>query len=170
MESGNTVEQVTEQDIRRSMVNCSRGEAASLVLPKNMAVLDWEALDFLGWRDPKAPLRGYVVRWLDDRPVGIALRAAESRMSHRVAAMCLLCQSVHSGADVSLFTARRSGQAGRDGNTIGTYMCADLACCHHVRTGVRPTPDQPDPAAVVEDRRVALAARLDAFINEVLRP
>jgi hypothetical protein len=70
---------------------------------------------------------------------------------------------------VSLFTARRSGLAGRDGNTIGTYMCADLACCQHVRTGVRPTSDQPDPAAVVEGRRVALAARLDAFINEVLR-
>jgi hypothetical protein len=39
-----------------------------------------------------------------------------------------------------------------------------------VRTGVRPTPDQPNPAAVVEDRRVALAGRLDAFIGEVLRP
>src|SRR5438270_13881797 len=26
----------------------------------------------------------------------------------------------------SLFTARRVGQAGRNGNTVGTYICADL--------------------------------------------
>jgi hypothetical protein len=130
---------------------------------------DWAGTPFLGWRDPKAPLRGYLVRWLDDDLVGVSIRAAESRMSRRVAAMCLLCQSVHAGNEVSLFTARRGGQAGRDANTICTYMCADLACARHVLGGVRATPDSPDPALVGADRLAALEERLDAFLREVLR-
>ena len=123
----------------------------------------------LGWRDPKAPLRGYLIRWLDGELVGLSLRAAESRMSVRVAAMCLLCQSVHAGNEVSLFTARRAGKAGRDGNTIGTYMCADLTCTGHLRSLVRATPDVPDPQALLEERIEAMTDRLDSFIREVLR-
>ncbi|WP_232796900.1 FBP domain-containing protein [Blastococcus atacamensis] len=48
----------------------------------------------------------------DDRPLGIALRAADCRMSSTTAAMCLLCESAQAGADVSLFTAKRASAAG----------------------------------------------------------
>src|SRR6476469_6700400 len=78
---------LTEAEIRRSFVNCSRGEAKALTLPRG-----FDEIAMLGWRDPKAPLRGYVVLEGDAEPVGIAVRAAESRMSSRTAAMCLLCQ------------------------------------------------------------------------------
>jgi hypothetical protein len=77
------MERLTEQAIRRSMVNCSRGEAASMVLPQGLGAFDWDSSEYLGWRDPKAPQRGYIVHWSDGRPVGIALRAAGSRMSRR---------------------------------------------------------------------------------------
>ena len=56
----------------------------------------------------------------------LAVRAADSRMSSGTAVMCLLCQTGQSGDAVSLFTARRTGEAGRNGNTVGTYICADL--------------------------------------------
>ena len=116
---------LTEPQMRRSFVNCSRGEAKALTLPRGFADLDWADLEVLGWRDPKAPLRGYLV--LDEAEArGIAVRAADSRMSSGTAVMCLLCQTGQSGDAVSLFTARRTGEAGRNGNTVGTYMCADL--------------------------------------------
>src|SRR3954466_4547042 len=101
------VRSLTEAEIRRSFVNCSRGEAKALTLPRGFDQLAWDELEMLGWRDPKAPLRGYVVLEGEEEPVGIAVRAAESRMSSRTAAMCLLCQ---------------------------TGLCADLACSRRVRT------------------------------------
>jgi hypothetical protein len=160
---------LTEQQVRRSVINCSRGEATNLALPRDFGVLDWDRLDFLGWRDPKAPLRGYVVTWTDGGPVGMQLRAAESAMRRRMTAMCQFCRSSRSADTVSLFTARRTGRAGRDGNTIGTYVCADLACCHNVRVE-KPSPSlQPDPGRSVEERIVGLRNRLDAFLDEVRR-
>ncbi|WP_412540456.1 FBP domain-containing protein [Longispora sp. K20-0274] len=159
---------LSERDVRRSMVNCSRGEATGLTLPKTFADLDWEGLDLLGWRDPRAPLRGYVITWRDDTPVGVALRAAESTMSARRAAMCLLCRTVHSADNVSLFTARRAGSAGRAGNTIGTYICADLGCCEHVRVGGPASVRHPDPEVAYAERRAALRERLDTFVTHVL--
>jgi len=38
---------MTEQQVRRSFVNCSRGEAQGLTLPKGFADLDWSDLDLL---------------------------------------------------------------------------------------------------------------------------
>ncbi|WP_144119109.1 FBP domain-containing protein [Catellatospora sichuanensis] len=137
---------MTEPQIRRAMANCSRGDASAMTLPKDFAELDWAGRSFLGWRDVKLEQRGYLLRWRDGKPVGLLLRAADSVMSRRRAAMCLLCQSVRPSDEVTLFTARRKGDAGRRGDTVGTYMCADLACM---------------PGDAVD-------ARVDAFLAEVL--
>ncbi|MFC7758891.1 FBP domain-containing protein [Catellatospora bangladeshensis] len=139
---------MTEAQIRRAMSNCSRGDASAMTLPKDFAERDWPSLTFLGWRDPKLDQRGYVLRWRDGKPVGLLLRAAGSSMSRGRAAMCLLCQAVRTADEVTLFTARRAGDAGRRGDTVGTYMCAALNCL--------PGDD--------------LATRLDAFLDEVLHP
>ena len=173
---------LTEATIRRSMANCSRSQVATMTMPAGLASLDWDAHDFLGWRDPKAPLRGYVVQWRDGAPLGLMLRAPESRMSRSQAAMCALCHYGQSADNVALFTARRVGQRGRDGNTVGTYICADLACSTHVRSAAAPSPfASPSggraavgPTAEVEEavrRRVAeLGERLAAFTDSVLQP
>jgi len=166
------VRPLTEAEIRRSFVNCSRGEAKALTLPRGFDELAWGELEMLGWRDPKAPLRGYIVvqgvlPGGDEEPVGIAVRAAESRMSSRTAAMCLLCQTGQSGDAVSLFTARRTGEAGRNGNTVGTYMCADLACSRRVRTDIPPWLRERDPAEVVAERAADLRARVRGFVDAV---
>jgi hypothetical protein len=161
------VRALTEQQVRRSLVNCSQGEAKALTLPKDFGDLDWTALELLGWRDPKAPLRGYLVVETDEGPVGIAVRAAESRMSSRTSAMCLLCQTTRSGDTVSLFTARRTGAAGRNGNTVGTYMCADLACSHRVRTEIPPWLQDRDPAEVIAERAAELGERVKGFVAAV---
>ena len=160
---------LTEQQVRRSFVNCSQGEAKGLALPKDFGTLDWAELELLGWRDPKAPLRGYLVLESEDRPLGIAVRAADTRMSSRTTAMCLLCQTTQSGDAVSLFTAKRTGDAGRNGNTVGTYMCADLACAQRVRTDIPPWLQDRDPAAVVAERAADLRERVRGFVDAVRR-
>ena len=160
---------MTEKQIRRSFVNCSKGEAQSMTLPKGFADLDWSALELLGWRDPKAPLRGWLVLDVADGPVGLAVRAAESRMSGRTAVMCLLCQTGQSGDAVSLFTARRTGEAGRNGNTVGTYICADLRCSDRVRTEIPPWLQQRDPVEVVAERAAELRERAEGFLAAVRR-
>ena len=158
---------LTEQQVRRSFVNCSQGEAKALALPKDFAELDWPALELLGWRDPKAPLRGYLVVDTGEGPVGVAVRAADTRMSSRTAAMCLLCQTARTGDAVSLFTAKRTGAAGRNGNTVGTYMCADLGCADRVRTEIPPWLQDRNPAEVVAERAAELRDRVQGFVEAV---
>jgi hypothetical protein len=150
-------------------VNCSRGEADGLALPRGFDTLDWAELEVLGWRDPKAPLRGYLVVDGDDGPVGIAVRAADTRMSSRTPAMCLLCQTARTGDAVSLFTAKRVGEAGRNANTVGTYICADLGCAARARTEIPPWLRERDPEEVAAERTAELRERVDAFLAAVRR-
>ncbi len=67
-----------------------------------------------------------------------------------------------------MFSAARVGEAGRAGNSVGTYICADLACSLLIRIAPPSSAWQPDPGAVVADRSAALAARLEAFLGRVL--
>ena len=118
-----------ERAVRRAVRNCSKGEREGMTLP-DLRTVGWDDLEYLGWRDPRAPQRGYLVQVTAAGPVGITVRAAESRV--RRAAMCDLCHQVHQDG-VGLFVAPRSGAAGRNGDTIGLYVCDDLACSRHLR-------------------------------------
>lgn len=40
---------LTEKDIRSSFVNCSKGEAKRLTVPRDLEARPWDDLDFLGW-------------------------------------------------------------------------------------------------------------------------
>ena len=53
---------LTEQDIRNSFVNCSKGEAKRMFVPHDLGERPWDDLDFLGWRDPGAPDRSCLKR------------------------------------------------------------------------------------------------------------
>jgi hypothetical protein len=158
---------LTESEIRNSLVNASAGDTARMTLPGLHEVL-WDEREYLGWRDPRSPQRAYIVHWRDGEAVGMMLRAAENRMKAGINAMCSLCQTPRPAGQVALFSAPRAGEAGRDGNTVGTYICADLACSLTIRI-VPPAYDmQPDPAEIVERRIATLQTRLGAFTDTVL--
>ncbi|MEU6014189.1 FBP domain-containing protein [Streptomyces sp. NPDC047515] len=123
---------LTEQEIRTAFVNCTKGEAKRLSVPRDLAEQRWEDLDFLGWRDPQAPDRAYLVTELDGRPVGIQLRSSTAGSWQMRRSMCSVCVTTHTGG-VSLMVAPRSGKAGQQGNSVGVYMCSDLACSLYVR-------------------------------------
>ncbi|MGW3916793.1 FBP domain-containing protein [Streptomyces sp. NPDC005070] len=124
---------LTEQDIRTSFINCSRGEAKRLATPRDLDERPWDELDFLGWRDPGAPDRGFLVTERDGGLLGVALRLPSSRRGLPHRSMCSLCLTTHPGGGVSLMTARKAGAAGREGHSVGIYVCADLACSLYVR-------------------------------------
>jgi hypothetical protein len=115
--------------IRASFVNVSLRERKAIPLP-DLDALDWDKLDFLGWRDPKQPLLGYVVAETGDAPVGILLRQTEVRGAR---AQCSWCDDVQLPVPVVFFSARRAGEAGRRGDTLGTLVCASFECSANVR-------------------------------------
>ncbi|QOV40542.1 FBP domain-containing protein [Streptomyces ferrugineus] len=124
---------LTEQDIRNSFINCSKGEAKRLPLPRDLGERPWDDLDFLGWRDPGAPDRSYLVTEREGRAVGVTFRFPSSQRGFLHRSMCSLCLTTHPGGGVSLMTARKAGPAGREGNSVGLYICTDLACSLYVR-------------------------------------
>jgi len=135
-EGNSTVLPVTEREIRSSFVNCSKGDAHRLHVPRDLSKKPWADLDFLGWNDPSLAGRCYVVVPQDDRLIGIAMRYETSGTGR--AQMCTICLTTHTGSGVSLMTAHKTGAAGRQGNSIGTYMCTDLACSLYARNKIRP--------------------------------
>ncbi len=159
-----------ENDIRASFVNCSKGEAGRLSLPKPLAALPWPDLDFLGWRDPGAPDRGYLVAEYQDGLVGLTLRAPTGpRKSFLRSNICSICVTSHVGSGVTLLAARKAGAAGRDGNTVGAYICADLACSLYVRGLKRTGAAQRLEETLTLDEQIARTrTNLDGLLAQVL--
>ena len=164
---GAAVEPVSAAEIRGGFVNSTKSLVKAMTLPHDFNELPWESLDYLGWRDPKAPARAYLVVPRDGGVTAIALGTAATGKPRRGTGLCDLCHTAHQVADVALFAARRAGSAGRAGNTVGTYICADLACSLYVR-GLR-DPEVPQGETVAADVRVdRLSQRLDTFVSRVL--
>ena len=126
------VRPLTEQEIRAAFVNCSKGEAKRLPVPRDLAALPWDDLDFLGWRDPQAADRAYLVADLGDGPVAITLRSPAPKPGQKRANLCSICLTSHVGG-VTLMVAPRTGKAGQQGNSVGAYICGDLACSLYTR-------------------------------------
>ncbi|QUQ62791.1 FBP domain-containing protein [Kutzneria sp. CA-103260] len=163
------MEPLDETTIRASFVNCSKGEARRLNLPGRLGDVAWEDLDFLGWRDPKAPANAYLVLPRDGKVVGLAMRAAAPHASQLKSSLCALCQTTHAAADVSLFAARRIGNAGKLGNTVGTYICADLACSLYIRGKRKPSTTATARVTSTVDEEIQRTMNsLNKFVDEVL--
>ncbi|MEU4652405.1 FBP domain-containing protein [Streptomyces sp. NPDC023723] len=126
------MEPVTEPEIRAAFVNRTKGEAKRLHVPRDLADRPWADLDFLGWRDPQAPDRAHLVAELDGRLAGIALRCPAPHSGQARRSMCSICLTTHTGG-VSLMVAPKAGKAGQQGNSVGIYLCDDLACSLYVR-------------------------------------
>ncbi|MEU7238761.1 FBP domain-containing protein [Streptomyces sparsogenes] len=160
---------VTEQAIRASFVNCSKGEAKRLAVPRDLDERPWNDLDFLGWRDPAAPDRGYVVVERDGRLVGVALRTPGQQRGHLHRGMCSLCLTTHPGSGVSLMTARKAGKAGREGNSAGLYICADLQCSLYLRGKKTPDPggSRISESLTLEEQMARLTTKLFDFLDSL---
>lgn len=120
-----------DAQIRASFINASQRERNEALLPLDLDTTNWHNLDYLGWRDRKFAGTSYVVADIDGGPVGILLRQAEGMPRSRP--QCAWCEDIQLPNDVVLFSAKRAGAAGRQGNTIGTLICSNFECNRNVR-------------------------------------
>ncbi|RSN37149.1 hypothetical protein DMC61_03535 [Amycolatopsis sp. WAC 04169] len=163
------MEPLGQDEIRASFVNCTRGEAKGVTLPARPEEIPWEKREFLGWRDPKAAGRAYLVLPYRGETVGLSLRAAP-RPKGRVllSNMCGLCTTTHPLSDIALFSGRRAGKLGREGNTLGIYACANLACSQYIRGELKSDVPQPAETLSLEERVFRLEDKLHRFVERVL--
>ena len=155
---------ITEKDIRASLVNASLRERKELTIPP-LGELDWDKLDFLGWRDPKFALLGYAIVHLDGAPTGILLRQADAHTRSRP--QCAWCEDVTLPNDVVFFSAHRTGPAGRKGDTVGTLVCSNFECNYNVRKAPPVAYLGFDVEAARQQRILALGERVRGFIRDV---
>ena len=151
-----------ESFIRSSFINASRQEVDEMTLPPNFALLaetDWDALDYLGWRDPKFARRAYVVlpRPGGD-PVGVVFRQAGALPRSRM--MCNWCRDFQLPNEVVFWSARRAGDDGQSNSTVGVFVCSDFHCSHNVR-------NDPPPAYTGFDVAGSRARRIDGLRSKV---
>jgi hypothetical protein len=159
---------LTEQDIRNSFINCSKGEAKRLAVPRDLDQRPWDDLDFLGWRDPGAPDRTYLVTERRGGLVGVTLRFPPSQRGFLHRSMCSLCLTTHRGGGVSLMTARKAGTAGREGNSVGVYICADLACSLYVRgRKALDSGSRFEESLTMEEQIARTVGHLSAFLDKL---
>ncbi|WP_350349926.1 FBP domain-containing protein [Agromyces sp. G08B096] len=157
---------ITEAQIRASFVNASRKEVSDLSLPAGFAEIDWDRLEFLGWRDRKLPQRSYVVTTVGERLVGVLLKRADATPRSR--AQCTWCQDVELADDVVFYSARLAGAAGRKGDTIGTLCCADFGCSFNARKRPPAVYLGFDVEAARQQRIAGLRERVSGFAAAVL--
>ncbi len=153
-------------EIRSSFVNCSRGEATRATLP-DLDQVPWDDLDFLGWPDPSGSPRAYLVLERHDEPVGLLLRQSPGLGAAR-ASMCQVCITPHSGTSVALSVARKTGAAGRKGDSTGIYLCRDLACSLYVRGRKVPGAARLRETLSVEASVERLLRNLHQFVDRVI--
>jgi len=157
--------QLTENDIRAVFANANDDELRFLTLAADFMLTDWDHLDFLAWRDPRSKGRGYLIAEVGSQPIGVVLRAAEGT-SRAGSALCNVCHTMQPADQVSLFSARKAGDAGMRGDTVGTYLCADLSCHENVRLAAPLAPNE--VRASVDARIDGTRQRAESFVERVL--
>ena len=92
----------------------------------------------------------------------------KSKAQSKAAQMCQFCLTLHPGSGISLYTAARPGESGRRGNTIGTYLCANLACTDYVLGKKKPVGiRQMDETLSLEDRLLRTKNNALGFIDRL---
>ncbi|MGM7679984.1 FBP domain-containing protein [Microbacterium sp. A94] len=156
---------LTESEVRASFINATEDELALIEMPHDFLLIDWEFHDFLAWRDPASSKRGCVVIQTDQGVTGIVLRPNDPGRTR--SGMCNICHTMQPGNQVALFTARRSGAAGHRGDSVGTYICADLSCHESVRLAHPLAPNEVRAEGQVDFRLDGTRRRMERLVARV---
>ncbi|WP_424534311.1 FBP domain-containing protein [Sphaerisporangium viridialbum] len=158
---------MTREEVRGAIVNLDQTEKR-VRLPAWFDDAPWHQIDYLGWRDLRAPKRAYLVTEADDQALGVLLRQAPNEAAHGSRAMmCDLCRFTRRFNEVSLFTARRPSRDKRERlNALGLRLCTDLDCA--VKMHPKPIRQAFDPPVdEIAARREGMRSRTIAFIRSV---
>lgn len=156
---------LTEPEVRAAFINATDDEQRSIEMPHDFVLIDWDFHDFLAWRDPASSKRGGVLVQAGDDVVAVVLHASDAGRAS--SGMCNICHTMQPGNQVALFSARKTGPAGRRGDSIGTYMCADLSCHENVRLAHPLAPNEVRAEGQVDMRLDGTRRRMERFVARV---
>ncbi|MEW1960947.1 FBP domain-containing protein [Microbacterium sp. NPDC077644] len=156
---------LTESDVRAAFINATDDELRMIEMPHDFLLVDWDFHDFLAWRDPASSKRGCILVQSGDEVIGVVVRASDPGRSRN--GMCNICHTMQPGSQVALFTARKTGEAGRRGDGVGTYICADLSCHDNVRLAHPLAPNEIRAAGQVDMRLDGTRRRMEGFVARV---
>lgn len=164
------MQSLTRAQILAAFRGATRSEVKKVTFAADFDGVDFDALDYYGWTDPKIPRRAYVV--VDGTPTRpdhpVTLLLARAAATPRGRAMCSWCSDVNLTDEAVLYTVRRGGAAGRKGDTIGTMVCATFGCSRNVRALPPAFHAGTDLARIREERVADLRRTVTAFVDKVL--
>lgn len=153
--------------LRNALGNVDASTRKTARMPRDGFTPAVEDRDYLGWRDPSAPQRGYLFVEGERGLQGVMVMTTRTRNSVRRAVMCEFCRIPRRFDQVVLFTAPTSPKQ-KDSSTFGTYLCIDLDCNARVNALKPMGPLDPPAGVMVAERRAELSERVTAFVAEVL--
>ncbi|WP_132991647.1 FBP domain-containing protein [Gordonia zhaorongruii] len=156
----------TQKQILSSFRGATKSEIRRVTFPENFDDVDFDRIEFYGWRDRKIPRRAYIVIERDDEFVSLLLNRAAAKPSRR--AMCSWCRDVSLNEDAALYMARRTGPRGRRGDTLGALVCENFNCPKHARQLPPAYHKATDLDAIREMQIDEMRSRVDAFVTAVL--
>lgn len=156
-----------EQAVRRAFVNSTRSRAAAAHFPAAWPPVGGD-VDLVGWEDPKAPQRAYLVPdpELVGEVVALEFRLTGGRPTARKT-MCDLCRTQDSPDGSRLVVAPRAGARGKAGDTVGLYVCTDFGCSARARQPLKE--HQVSVTGRADTRVEELRERLLTFVDRVRR-
>ena len=157
---------MTENELFDSFVNATDDELRVAAAPHDFPLVEWDHTDFLAWPDPHARGRGYIAAEVDGDVAAIVLRRAQGASTVHPS-FCNLCRTMQPGNQVALFTARKAGEEGRHGDSVGTYICSDMSCHENVRLAM---PLAPNEYRTSVDMKIdSTARRVRDFVARIVR-
>lgn len=156
----------TRKQILSSFRGATKGEISKITFDADFDDVDFDRLDFYGWRDRKIPRRAYLVIEHEGELVSLLLNRSEAKPRRR--AMCSWCRDVELVADVMLYSARRAGTRGRRGDTIAALVCEDFGCPKRARKLPPAYHKGTDLDAVRAMQVDEMTRRVHAFVAEIL--
>lgn len=156
----------TRAQILAAFRGATRSEVKKVTFAENFDTVEFVALDYYGWVDPKIPRRAYLLLDRLDGPIALLLNRAA--VTPRGRTMCTWCNDVNLTDEAVLYTTRRAGSAGRRGDTIGTMICANFGCSANVRR-LPPAYHKDTDLEFIRERQVGeLRRKVDGFVDKVL--
>lgn len=149
---------LTRDDIRELFTKRQRKE---LRLP-DVDAIDWDNLDFLGWKHPSGHL-SYVVYEFEGDFKGIVFEATRQSNKARVMS-CSWCITQQPGDAISLYSIQLPDN---EKVTIGDYICSDLQCSLYVRNLKQPNIPRLQENLSIEGRIARLQKNVDGFFNRL---
>ena len=103
----------------------------------DLAEIDWEKLDYLGWIHPSGHM-GYVVLQSPNTGAvcGIRMSRSQNKSRRTRMEMCSWCHNVHKTNGTAMFTVMVKGSEGR--HSMGNAICKNLDCSLRVRNLIQP--------------------------------